>query len=248
MRSAATESVYLARHGQTAYNLEGRFQGQLPVPLDELGREQARELAERAAAHGFAVLWSSTLLRAYETAEIVAARIGLEPHKDARLMETNAGDWTDRPFGEVQAEAPELFAKFVAGDPAFAFPGGESFAEQEVRVCAALARSNRGPAGAGGLPRHGHPCRASWGAPAMAPNGQRVPNGALVPLDPAELARADRRRGRDAGELSRRAGIRTAPQTLVTSAAPSRAMRERGTTRSNPACSARSRACTSTCE
>ncbi len=114
--------MYLARHGQTAYNLEGRFQGQLPVPLDELGREQARELAERAATHGFAVLWSSTLLRARETAEIVAARIGLEPKEDARLMETNAGDWTDRPFGEVQAEAPELFAKFVVGDPDLRVP------------------------------------------------------------------------------------------------------------------------------
>lgn len=182
--------MYLARHGQTAYNLEGRFQGQLPVPLDELGREQARELAERAATHGFAVLWSSTLLRARETAEIVAARIGLEPKEDPRLMETNAGDWTDRPFGEVQAEAPELFAKFVVGDPTFAFPGGESFAEQEVRVCAALDEIERGP-----LPTlvvcHGMVIRAALSGRTghWLPNGQRVPNGALVSLDPAELER-----------------------------------------------------------
>ncbi|HWY18115.1 MAG TPA: histidine phosphatase family protein [Solirubrobacteraceae bacterium] len=184
--------VYLARHGQTAYNLEGRFQGQLPVPLDELGREQAHELAERAAAHEFAVLWSSTLLRARETAEIVAARIGLEPREDARLMETNAGDWTDRSFGEVQAEVPEMFAKFVAGDPTFAFPGGESFAEQEVRVGAALDEIE-----AGELPAlvvcHGMVIRAALSVRAghWLPNGQRVPNGALVPLDPEELARAD---------------------------------------------------------
>jgi broad specificity phosphatase PhoE len=184
--------VYLARHGQTAYNLEGRFQGQLPVPLDELGREQAHELAERAAEHGFAVLWSSTLLRAHETAEIVAAEIGLEPRPDARLMETDAGDWTDRPFGDVQAEAPELFAKFVAGDPSFAFPGGESFAEQEVRVGAALDEIE-----AGELPAlvvcHGMVIRAALSVRAghWLPSGQRVPNGALVPLDPEELARTD---------------------------------------------------------
>jgi broad specificity phosphatase PhoE len=181
--------IYLARHGQTAYNLEGRFQGQQPVPLDELGRTQAHELAERVAEHGFAALWSSTLLRAHETAEIVSARLGLEPKPDARLMETNAGDWTDRPFGEVQAEAPELFAKFVAGDPTFAFPGGESFAQQEVRVGAALDDVE-----AGELPAlvvcHGMVIRAALSVRAghWLPNGQRVPNGALVPLDPALAA------------------------------------------------------------
>lgn len=186
------KGVYLARHGQTAYNLEGRFQGQLPVPLDEKGRAQAAELAERAAEHGFAVLWSSTLLRARETAEIVATRIGLEPKEDARLMETDAGDWTDRPFGEVQAEAPELFAKFIVGDPTFAFPGGESFAQQEVRVGAALDDVERGP-----LPAlvvcHGMVIRAALSGHTghWLPNGQRVPNGALVPLDPEELARTD---------------------------------------------------------
>jgi broad specificity phosphatase PhoE len=184
------KGVYLARHGQTAYNLEGRFQGQQPVPLDELGRTQAHELAELAAEHGFAVLWCSTLLRARETAEIVAARIGLEPIEDARLMETDAGDWTDRAFADVQAEAPELFAKFVAGDPTFAFPGGESFAEQEVRVGAALDEIERGP-----LPAlvvcHGMVIRAALSGRTgqWLPNGQRVPNGALVPLDPAELER-----------------------------------------------------------
>jgi len=186
------EGVYLARHGQTAYNLEGRFQGQLPVPLDELGREQAAELAERAAAHGFAELWCSPLLRARETADIVAARIGLEPREDARLMETNAGDWTDRSFADVQAESPELFAKFIAGDPTFAFPGGESFAEQEVRVCAALVDVE-----AGTLPAlvvcHGMVIRAALSVRTgeWLPEGQRVANGALVPLDPEEAARAD---------------------------------------------------------
>ncbi len=186
------KGVYLARHGQTAYNLEGRFQGQLPVPLDELGRTQAHELAERAAMHGFATLWSSTLLRAHETAEIVAARIGLQPRPDPRLRETNAGDWTDRPFSEVQAEAPELFAKFIAGDPSFAFPGGESFAQQEERVGAALDEIEQGA-----LPAlvvcHGMVIRAALSVRAghWLPHGQRVPNGALVPLDPAELKDVD---------------------------------------------------------
>src|SRR5271166_5535405 len=136
--------VYLARHGQTAYNAEGRFQGQQAVPLDDTGRAQAAELAQRAAAHDFRALWCSPLLRARETADVVARRIGLSPREDARLMETDAGDWTDRSFAEVRAQAPERFDAFAAGDPSFAFPGGESFAEQEERVAAALQEVQRG--------------------------------------------------------------------------------------------------------
>jgi len=183
--------VYLARHGQTAYNLEGRFQGQLPVPLDDTGRAQAAELAERAGAHGFRALWSSPLLRAHETALIVAQRIGLSRREDARLMETDAGDWTDRSFAEVQVQSPELFAAFLAGDPGFAFPGGESFAQQEVRVGAALDDVERGE-----LPAlvvcHGMVIRAALSVRAgeWLPSGQRVPNGALVALDPAAAERA----------------------------------------------------------
>jgi broad specificity phosphatase PhoE len=177
--------VYLARHGQTAYNHEGRFQGQMEVPLDDTGREQAAELAERAAAHSFAALWCSPLLRARETADIVAARIGLEPVEDARLMETDAGDWTDRSFAEINAHSPEAFAAFVAGHPAFAFPGGESFAEQELRVSAALAHVEEGL-----LPAlvvcHGMVIRAALASRSEQPltSFQRVPNAALVPLDP----------------------------------------------------------------
>jgi broad specificity phosphatase PhoE len=180
-------TVYLARHGQTAYNLERRFQGHLPVPLDETGRAQAADLAERAAAHGFAALWCSPLLRARETAEIVARRLGLEPKEDARFVETDAGEWTDRPFVEVQAMAPEQFMAFITGEPTFAFPGGESFAAQEQRVAAGLRDVE-----AGELPAlvvcHGMVIRAAVSTRAghWLKHGERVPNGALVPLDPDE--------------------------------------------------------------
>ena len=185
--------VYLARHGETAYNHEGRFQGQQQVPLIDTGRAQAAELAERAAAYGFRALWCSPLLRARETADIVAARIGLQPVEDPRLMETDAGDWTDRSFADVQAEAPELFAAFLAGDPGFAFPGGESFAQQEMRVGAALDEVEEGE-----LPAlvvcHGMVIRAALSVRAghWLPNGQRVANGELIPLDPEEAERIKR--------------------------------------------------------
>jgi broad specificity phosphatase PhoE len=189
--------VYLARHGRTAYNLEGRFQGQQAVPLDELGREQAAELAERARSYGFAALWCSPLLRARETADAVAATLGLQPREDARLMETDAGDWTNRSFADVQAEAPELFAAFVNAEPDFAFPGGESFMQQELRVGAALEDVE-----AGELPAlivcHGMVIRAALSVRVgrWLPYGQHVPNGAIMPLQPSEQELAEIGRSR----------------------------------------------------
>lgn len=182
---SSSVDVYLARHGQTAYNLEGRFQGQLPVPLDETGRAQAAELAERAGAHTFATLWCSPLPRARETADAIAGRIGLQPREDPRLMETDAGDWTDRSFADVQADAPEAFAAFLGGEPDFAFPHGESFAQQGVRVAAALAEIEQQA-----LPAlvvcHGGVIRIALfqRAGRRMAMGERVPNAALVPLPP----------------------------------------------------------------
>ena len=198
---AAPTGIYLARHGQTAYNREGRFQGQQEVPLDETGRAQALELAERAVSYGFAALWCSPLLRARETADAVAARIGLEPREDPRLMETDAGDWTNRSFADVIAEAPEQFAKFANAEPDFAFPGGESFVAQEERVKAALDEIEQGA-----LPAlvvcHGMVIRAALSVRIgrWLPNGQRVPNGAIVPLEPSEdeLAEIGRRQATQA--------------------------------------------------
>ena len=132
-------TIHLARHGQTAYNHEGRFQGHLPVPLDATGREQAAALAEVAAGVEIVTLVCSPLRRARQTADVVAARIGLEPVQDARFAETDTGDWTGRSFADVRAEDPEGFARFQRSDPAFRYPGGESFAEQSYRVQAGLS-------------------------------------------------------------------------------------------------------------
>lgn len=136
--------IALARHGRTTYNDKGRFQGHLPVPLDDLGRVQARELAEVASEHRWSAFYCSTLQRARETAAVVAERIGMEPIPDARLAETDCGEWTDRAFDEVRAEDPAGFAAFQRADKDFRFPGGESFAEQMTRVREALDDYRRG--------------------------------------------------------------------------------------------------------
>lgn len=130
--------IHLARHGQTAYNAEGRFQGHLPVPLDATGREQAAALAEAAAGVELVSVWCSPLERARETAAIVAARIGLAPTCDERFAETDTGDWTGCSFAEISARDADGFARFLRSDPTFRYPGGESFAEQSRRIVAAL--------------------------------------------------------------------------------------------------------------
>lgn len=145
MVAADFTDVVLARHGETDYNASHRFQGWLPVPLNARGREQAAELAERATGGGFVCMWSSPLERARETAAIVAARIGLTPHEDDRLKETETGDWTDKLFSEVAVEDPAGLARFRGGDPSFAFPGGESFAQHRARVMDVLTEVAAGP-------------------------------------------------------------------------------------------------------
>jgi broad specificity phosphatase PhoE len=234
-------NVYLARHGQTAYNLERRFQGHLPVPLDETGVEQALDLAERASKHEWSALWCSPLLRARETADIVADRIGLQPREEPRMMETDAGDWTDRLFVDVHAEDPDGFAGFIEGRPDFAFPGGESFAQQGERVAAALTDIESSD-----LPAlvvcHGVVIRIASPTPRWShstPSRPSTPTSAAARhCRPADQTAVE-------NQLPRRIHLGCSPTSCVTSSAPSRPMRERGTTRSKPASSAMRRASTS---
>lgn len=132
--------ILLARHGQTDDNRPPiRYQGFRDTPLNDTGRAQARELAERVAADGaVASLWASDLARAHETARIVGDRIGLEPRLDARLREANRGRWEGRLFIDIEREEPELYAAWRCAPAEFRFPGGESLLDQQDRVLASL--------------------------------------------------------------------------------------------------------------
>ena len=133
--------LILARHGETDDNRPPiRFQGFHDTPLNDTGRRQAHELAERVVAEIAPItsLWSSDLSRARETAEIVGARIGLDPRLDPRLREANRGQWEGRRFIDVQREDPERFAAWMRAGADWRFPGGESLQEQQDRVSAAL--------------------------------------------------------------------------------------------------------------
>jgi broad specificity phosphatase PhoE len=179
--------ILLARHGETNDNLEPfRFQGWTDTPLNDTGRRQAHELAEKVAEEGIASLWASDLSRARETAEIVGARLGLVPTLDARLREGNRGRWEGHLMRDIERAEPELYAAWRRAGPQFRFPGGESLLEHQQRVQAALSDIHR----AGPLPAlvvcHGGSIRVMLCA--RDPRGLdafhdfQVPNVAVVPL------------------------------------------------------------------
>jgi broad specificity phosphatase PhoE len=132
------DGVLLARHGETDDNAARRFQGHRDPPLNERGRMQARSLGEELAGEGVRELWSSPLRRAYETAAIAGAVLGLQPRVDSRLMEVDVGDWAGMLYDDLAAADPDAFAAWRSGSPEFRFPGGESLREQGERVAAVL--------------------------------------------------------------------------------------------------------------
>jgi broad specificity phosphatase PhoE len=130
--------ILLARHGETDDNRSPHhFQGWTDTPLNDTGRTQAHELAERLAPEGIQAIWASDLIRARETAEIVGRRVGLAPHIDARLREGARGRWEGHLMQEIERQEPELYAQWRRGGN-FRFPGGESLLEQQRRVSTAL--------------------------------------------------------------------------------------------------------------
>jgi broad specificity phosphatase PhoE len=140
-----SKEIWLARHGETDANAEGRVQGSLDPPLNERGREQARALAREAAGLGIEALYTSQQQRARETAAIVGEALGLEPHVDERFAESHRGEWEGRLISEIKAEDPDGWAGSHLVEPSFRFPGGESLEEHGARVEAALADVSRGP-------------------------------------------------------------------------------------------------------
>jgi probable phosphoglycerate mutase len=134
-------TVLLARHGETDDNIPPiRIQGLRDTPLNDRGREQAAELAERVAGEGLRSLWASHLQRARETAEIVGSRVGLDPEIDSRLAEGFRGRLEGRLWEEVARSEPNLYAAWRAAGEQFRFPEGESLLEQQKRVLAAIAQ------------------------------------------------------------------------------------------------------------
>jgi probable phosphoglycerate mutase len=131
-------TILLARHGETDWNSERRWQGHADRALNEVGREQARELAETLTDRAIDVVYSSDLLRAHETALIVGERLGLPVEVDAGLREVDVGDWSGRVHSEIEGLDPDGYRRWREGGKGWA--GGESYEEMGERVVAAVLR------------------------------------------------------------------------------------------------------------
>ena len=134
--------LYFVRHGETDWNRERRLQGQHDIPLNALGRIQASRCGEvlRGLLDGSAADYdyvASPLSRARETMELMRAEMGLAPQAyrtDARLMEMSFGRWEGFTFAELQAREAASLAERERNKWDFVLPGGESYAQLELRV------------------------------------------------------------------------------------------------------------------
>jgi broad specificity phosphatase PhoE len=131
--------LILVRHGQTDWNVEGRYQGQADQPLNDIGRGQARALAELLLGTGIRAAYSSDLGRARETADIIAQRIGVGIEVDCRLREVNQGVWEGQLLSEITARYPREWSERDRDPLHSRPPGGESIAEVAARMSAAAA-------------------------------------------------------------------------------------------------------------
>jgi broad specificity phosphatase PhoE len=132
-------SFWLVRHGQTDWNLTGRWQGQSPEapPLNENGRAQVLALGSQLKDLSISAIYASDLLRTQQTAELLAKPLGLQVILEPRLREMNLGEWEGMYSDEIETRFPRELAK-RARDPVHTpAPGGESPAQMVTRVLAA---------------------------------------------------------------------------------------------------------------
>jgi len=137
-RRERTTGFIVVRHGETAWNAEGRIQGHLDSPLNEEGLAQALLVGERLRRESFTQLYSSDLGRALQTVQPIVDHSGQRVRTDSRLRERNLGVFQGLTGPECERRFPEHYARFRARDPDYAMPGGESLRQLYERVSAAF--------------------------------------------------------------------------------------------------------------
>jgi broad specificity phosphatase PhoE len=139
--------ILLARHGETVFNVSGRWQGQGNSPLTERGLAQARELGRALGQDPIVAVYSSDLGRAAQTAHEVAVLHGLEVQLDPNLREIDVGGWAGKSWAEIEAEFPGGQQAWANAPAGMRLPDGETLLEAQTRALAFFAE--RMPAHAG---------------------------------------------------------------------------------------------------
>jgi broad specificity phosphatase PhoE len=148
--------LYLVRHGETDWNVEGRWQGQTDVPLNQNGLAQATQVAELLLDVQIEAIYASDLRRTLDTARAIGEREGLPVIPDERLRERNHGVWEGLTLEEIQVhygqEYQEVRKDLLNNSP----PGGENGLQVQRRVVSAvLDIVNRHPENAVAVVSHG---------------------------------------------------------------------------------------------
>ena len=125
-------TILLARHGETDWNAERRFQGHADEPLNAAGRRQARTLAEVVSGESLVAIYSSDLRRALETAEIVGERLGLPVETRSGLREIDVGEFRGLTYEEIVVRWPEVPQRTER--LGYGWLEGESYDELGTRV------------------------------------------------------------------------------------------------------------------
>jgi len=131
--------TYLARHGQTEWNLIGRCQGRLDSPLTALGVQQAQRNAESLRHEHIESIYSSPLGRAQRTARIIGDALGLPVQVVPDLAELDHGAWSGLTSAEIDAGWPGERAVRTKSKYTYRFPGGESYEDADARIANVLA-------------------------------------------------------------------------------------------------------------
>jgi broad specificity phosphatase PhoE len=133
----AVERVYLIRHGQTAWNAEGRWQGFTPTTLSDEGFAQVRALA-RSWKRPLNAIYSSDLPRAFQTAEALGDVLGIVPIIDERLRESNLGIFQGLTNDEIRVRYPLEYENHRSASMNYTIPNGESRLQLQARTYAAF--------------------------------------------------------------------------------------------------------------
>ena len=131
-------TILVARHGETDWNAERRWQGHADRPLNERGRVQAAALAERLADTQLEAVYSSDLRRARDTAAVVAEAQGLEVQALRELREVDVGSWSGLTRADAELRFPAGFRRWLEGLPGW--DDGETYEEMSARVVGAVRR------------------------------------------------------------------------------------------------------------
>ena len=126
--------LFLARHGETDWLLQGRLQSRSGVKLNATGQKQARAAAEYLKTIRAARLFVSELERAKETAHFVSEACGLRPKVDKRLNEIYFGAWEGRTYDDIRTQYPEDYKNWIELKSDFSAPGGENVREVARRI------------------------------------------------------------------------------------------------------------------